>query len=217
MKLPRGRSLVIVGQGRLREADGASVLATRCESRRLGLGPAVLAHGRRPRRRARLMWARGRRADCRRGRGADVIYNLAQTKIDIAPGAFVIYRAATADRGAHRARRDPCPPAITEEQGLFVNTEGRPHWRCALVRRGEGQGETGRSCGAVAGNWARRSLGHPGPSCAALGEGGAHLGDDRRGAGKRAAAARAWHAGTASFAYAVADLTLPSRSRGPRR
>jgi NADH-quinone oxidoreductase subunit G len=58
--------------------------------------------------------------------GADVIYNLGADEIDIAPGAFVIYQGSHGDRGAHRADLILPGAAYTEEQGLFVNTEGRP-------------------------------------------------------------------------------------------
>src|SRR5690606_944200 len=45
---------------------------------------------------------------------------------DIAAGPLVIYQGSHGDRGAHRA--DIILPAAcyTEENGLFVNTEGRP-------------------------------------------------------------------------------------------
>ena len=62
----------------------------------------------------------------RRGRGGDVIWNLGADEIDIEPGSFVIYQGSHGDRGAHRADLILPGAAWTEEQGLFVNTEGRP-------------------------------------------------------------------------------------------
>lgn len=55
-----------------------------------------------------------------------MVYNLGADEVEIAPGAFVIYQGSHGDRGAHRA--DIILPAAcyTEENGLFVNTEGRP-------------------------------------------------------------------------------------------
>lgn len=55
-----------------------------------------------------------------------MVFNLGADEVDIAPGAFVIYQGSHGDRGAHRA--DIILPAAcyTEENGLFVNTEGRP-------------------------------------------------------------------------------------------
>ena len=58
--------------------------------------------------------------------GADVVYNLGADEVDIADGAFVIYQGSHGDRGAHRADVILPGAAYTEEQGLFVNTEGRP-------------------------------------------------------------------------------------------
>mgnify|MGYP001797710469 CR=1 FL=1 len=44
----------------------------------------------------------------------------------VQPGAFVIYQGSHGDRGAHRADIILPAAAWTEENGLFVNTEGRP-------------------------------------------------------------------------------------------
>ena len=46
--------------------------------------------------------------------------------MDSAPGAFVIYQGSHGDRGAHRADVILPGAAYTEENGIFVNTEGRP-------------------------------------------------------------------------------------------
>jgi NADH-quinone oxidoreductase subunit G len=58
--------------------------------------------------------------------GADVIYNLGADEVDIDAGPFVIYQGSHGDRGAHRADIILPAAAYTEENGLFVNTEGRP-------------------------------------------------------------------------------------------
>jgi len=58
--------------------------------------------------------------------GADVIYNMGADELDIDAGAFVIYQGSHGDRGAHRADIILPAAAYTEENGLFVNTEGRP-------------------------------------------------------------------------------------------
>ncbi|MDJ0626943.1 MAG: NADH-quinone oxidoreductase subunit NuoG [Rhodobacter sp.] len=58
--------------------------------------------------------------------GADVVYNLGSDEVEIAEGPFVIYQGSHGDRGAHRADVILPGAAYTEEQGLFVNTEGRP-------------------------------------------------------------------------------------------
>ena len=57
---------------------------------------------------------------------ADVIYNLGADEIEIPDGPTVIYQGSHGDRGAHRADIILPAAAWTEENGLFVNTEGRP-------------------------------------------------------------------------------------------
>ena len=58
--------------------------------------------------------------------GAEVIYNLGADEVEIAAGPFVIYQGSHGDRGANRADIILPAAAWTEENGLFVNTEGRP-------------------------------------------------------------------------------------------
>jgi NADH-quinone oxidoreductase subunit G len=58
--------------------------------------------------------------------GAEVIYNLGADEVEIAAGPFVIYQGSHGDRGANRADIILPGAAYTEENGLFVNTEGRP-------------------------------------------------------------------------------------------
>jgi NADH-quinone oxidoreductase subunit G len=58
--------------------------------------------------------------------GAEVVYNLGADEVEIAAGPVVIYQGSHGDRGAHRADIILPAAAYTEEQGLFVNTEGRP-------------------------------------------------------------------------------------------
>jgi NADH-quinone oxidoreductase subunit G len=58
--------------------------------------------------------------------GADVVYALGVDEMDIPAGPVVIYQGSHGDRGAHRADIILPGAAYTEEQGLFVNTEGRP-------------------------------------------------------------------------------------------
>ena len=58
--------------------------------------------------------------------GAEVILNLGADEILIEEGPFVIYQGSHGDRGAHRADIIFPSAAYTEEDGIFVNTEGRP-------------------------------------------------------------------------------------------
>jgi NADH-quinone oxidoreductase subunit G len=76
--------------------------------------------------------------------GAEVVYNLGADEVEIGEGATVIYQGSHGDRGAHRADIILPAAAYTEENGLFVNTEGRPQ----LAMR------AGFAPGAAKENWA---------------------------------------------------------------
>ncbi|MFU8882923.1 MAG: NADH-quinone oxidoreductase subunit NuoG [Rhodobacterales bacterium] len=120
-KAPEG-TIVIVGQGALREADGAAVLAAcmALSGRMLVLHSAAARVG------AMDVGAVTQGGMTAAIDGAEVIYNLGADEVEIAPGAFVIYQGSHGDRGAHRADIILPGAAYTEENGLFVNTEGRP-------------------------------------------------------------------------------------------
>ncbi|MEM8579958.1 MAG: NADH-quinone oxidoreductase subunit NuoG [Pseudomonadota bacterium] len=120
------RVFVIVGQAALREADGEAVLSQAMAlTERMGARMLVLhtAAGRVGALDAGCVTEGGLKAAVD---GAEVIYNLGADEVDIDPGAFVIYQGSHGDRGAHRADVILPGAAYTEEQGLFVNTEGRP-------------------------------------------------------------------------------------------
>ncbi|MFN3954937.1 MAG: NADH-quinone oxidoreductase subunit NuoG [Pararhodobacter sp.] len=119
-------ALVIVGQGALREADGAAVLAHAMKLAEGLKGGFLVLHT-----------AAGRVGAMDAGctsegglpgavEGAEVIYNLGADEVDIDAGPFVIYQGSHGDRGAHRADIILPGAAYTEEGGIFVNTEGRP-------------------------------------------------------------------------------------------
>jgi len=118
--------VVIVGQGALREADGEAVLGhAMAIAEKSGAGLLVLHTA------ASRVGAMDVGAVTEGGmeaavEGADVIFNLGADEVDIAAGAFVIYQGSHGDRGAHRADVILPSATYTEEQGLFVNTEGRP-------------------------------------------------------------------------------------------
>ena len=119
-------SLVIIGQGALREADGEAVLAAAqalAEKTKSGL---LVLHTAAARVGAMDVGAVTKGGLTAAVKDADVIYNFGADEVEIADGAFVIYQGSHGDRGAHRA--DVILPAATytEENGLFVNTEGRP-------------------------------------------------------------------------------------------
>ncbi|KJZ20407.1 NADH-quinone oxidoreductase subunit NuoG [Loktanella sp. S4079] len=125
VELHEKRCVVIVGQGALNEVDGEAVL-----------GQAMKTAGKAKAKFMVLHTAASRVGALDVGAVADggmdavsdaeVIYNLGADEVDIAPGAFVIYQGSHGDRGAHRADIILPAAAYTEENGLFVNTEGRP-------------------------------------------------------------------------------------------
>ncbi|MDR9426940.1 MAG: NADH-quinone oxidoreductase subunit NuoG [Salibaculum sp.] len=118
-------SLVIVGQGALRAEDGAAVLAAAMQLAEETDSKLLVLHTAAGRVGAMDVGAvaPGGMDDIE---GADVVYNLGSDEVDIFEGAFVIYQGSHGDRGAHRADVILPGAAYTEEQGLFVNTEGRP-------------------------------------------------------------------------------------------
>ncbi|WP_050602765.1 NADH-quinone oxidoreductase subunit NuoG [Ruegeria sp. 6PALISEP08] len=130
-------SLVIVGQGALQEADGAAVLAaaqTIAANTESGL---LILHTAASRVGAMDVDATNQGGMEAVG-AADVIYNLGADEVEIGEGAFVIYQGSHGDRGAHRADVILPGAAYTEENGLFVNTEGRPQ---LAMRAGFAPGE----------------------------------------------------------------------------
>ncbi|QCP85824.1 NADH-quinone oxidoreductase subunit G [Cereibacter sphaeroides] len=118
--------LVIVGQGALAEADGEAVLAQAMKlAQTMGVKLLVL-HTAAARVGAMDVGAVTEGGLSAAIEGAEVIYNLGADEVEIGAGPFVIYQGSHGDRGAHRADVILPAAAYTEENGLFVNTEGRP-------------------------------------------------------------------------------------------
>ena len=118
--------VIIVGMGALTEADGAAVLGTAMETAAAGSSKFMVLHTAASRVGAMDVGAvtdGGLKAAVE---GAEVIYNMGADELDIDAGPFVIYQGSHGDRGAHRADIILPAAAYTEENGLFVNTEGRP-------------------------------------------------------------------------------------------
>ncbi|WP_179378465.1 NADH-quinone oxidoreductase subunit NuoG [Jannaschia marina] len=130
-------SVIVLGMGALTGEDGAEVLANvaaLAEAGRSGLLILHTAAGRVGAMDAGCVAEGGIDAALQ----ADVIYNLGADEIEIPEGKFVIYQGSHGDRGAHRADVILPGAAWTEEQGLFVNTEGRPQ---LALRAGFAPGE----------------------------------------------------------------------------
>ena len=117
-------ALVIIGQGALHEADGEAVLAAAMAV--AAKGKLLVLHTAAGRVGAMDVNAVTDGGMAAAIEGADVIYNMGADEVDVAAGPIVIYQGSHGDRGAHRADIILPSAAYTEENGLFVNTEGRP-------------------------------------------------------------------------------------------
>ena len=131
-------SIVIVGQGALIGADGASVLSQAMKLAEETGSKFMVLHTAAGRVGALDIGATAEGGVEAALDGADVVFNLGADEIDIAAGAFVIYQGSHGDRGAHRADVILPAAAYTEENALFVNTEGRPQ---LAMRAGFAPGE----------------------------------------------------------------------------
>ncbi|WP_371223571.1 NADH-quinone oxidoreductase subunit NuoG [Roseovarius sp. 2305UL8-3] len=135
---PQEDAIVILGQGGLHGANGVPVLShAMALTEKLGGRMLVLhtAAGRVGAMDAGCTTDGGIEAALD---GAEVVYNLGADEMDVPAGPFVIYQGSHGDRGAHRADVILPGAAYTEEQGLFVNTEGRPQ---LALRAGHPPGE----------------------------------------------------------------------------
>ncbi|MBV0911439.1 NADH-quinone oxidoreductase subunit NuoG [Anianabacter salinae] len=119
-------TVVIIGQGALRDADGAAVLSQAMKLVENAGATFLVLHTAAGRVGAMDVGATFDGGIDAAMDGAEVIYNLGADEVEIAKGPFVIYQGSHGDRGAHRADIILPAAAYTEEQGLFVNTEGRP-------------------------------------------------------------------------------------------
>ena len=130
--------LVIIGMGALMEADGAAVLGHAMALAEDTGGKLMVLHTA-----ASRVGMLDIDATCEGGvsaalGSAEVVFNLGADEVEIAAGPVVIYQGSHGDRGAHRADIIFPSAAYTEENGLFVNTEGRPQ---LAVRAGFAPGE----------------------------------------------------------------------------
>ena len=123
-------TMVIVGQGALREADGEAVLGHAMQLAQNSNSGLLILHTAASRVGAMDVGAVTEGGLAAAIEGADVIWSLGADEVEIASrdagGPFVIYQGSHGDRGAHRADVILPGACYTEENGLFVNTEGRP-------------------------------------------------------------------------------------------
>ena len=141
--MAKDKTVVIIGQGALNEADGEAVLS-QAMAYATGAGAKFMVlHTAAGRVGAMDVGAVTEGGLAKATEGAEVIYNLGSDEVDIAArsengGPFVIYQGSHGDRGAMRADVILPGAAYTEENGLFVNTEGRPQ---LAMRAGFAPGE----------------------------------------------------------------------------
>ena len=131
-------ALVIVGQSALNESDGEAVLSQAMKLAETMGAKLLVLHTAAARVGAMDVNAVTDGGMSAAMDGAQVVYNLGADEVDIAAGPFVIYQGSHGDRGAHRADLILPGAAYTEENGLFVNTEGRPQ---LAMRAGFAPGE----------------------------------------------------------------------------
>ena len=132
------KGVMIIGQGALQEADGAAVLGTAMQLAEKGSSKFLVLHTSASRVGALDVGAVTEGGLEAALNGAEVVYNLGADEVEIGEGATVIYQGSHGDRGAHRADIILPAAAYTEENGLFVNTEGRPQ---LAMRAGFAPGE----------------------------------------------------------------------------
>jgi NADH-quinone oxidoreductase subunit G len=118
--------VIIVGQGALQGPDGAAVLATVMKTAEAAQAKLMVLHTAAGRVGAMDVGCTTEGGMDAALDGAEVVYALGVDEADIPAGPFVIYQGSHGDRGAHRADVILPAAAYTEEQAMFVNTEGRP-------------------------------------------------------------------------------------------
>ncbi|MDJ1007172.1 MAG: NADH-quinone oxidoreductase subunit NuoG [Paracoccaceae bacterium] len=118
--------VMILGEGAVSGDDGADVLAAAMRTAEAGHSKFLVLHSAASRVGAMDVGALTEGGLSAALDGAATVYALGVDEIDIPAGPTVIYQGSHGDRGAHRADIILPAAAYTEEQGLFVNTEGRP-------------------------------------------------------------------------------------------
>ena len=119
------KSLIILGQGALLEADGEAVLASAQKLAKITNSKLLILHTAAARVGGMDIGFNTKGGINVALKGADVIFNLGADQVELPETAFVIYQGSHGDRGAHRANVILPSATYTEESGIFVNTEGR--------------------------------------------------------------------------------------------
>ena len=201
--------LFIIGMGALMEADGAAVLGHAMALAEDTGGKLMVLHTA-----ASRVGMLDIDATCEGGvsaalGSAEVVFNLGADEVEIAAGPVVIYQGSHGDRGAHRADIIFPSAAYTEENGLFVNTEGRPQ---LAVRAGFAPGEAKENWAILRALSAELAATLPFNSLAELRqsllEAHPHLGQVDQISQSEWAALKAGSLGKATFRSAISDFYL---------
>lgn len=201
--------IVILGQGALQREDGEAILAIVQKMCDVAGAKLLVLHSAAARVGAMDIGAVTEGGIDAALNGVDVVYNLGADEIEIAEGPFVIYQGSHGDRGAHRADVILPGAAYTEEQGLFVNTEGRPQ---LALRAGFPPGEAKENWAILRALSAEIGATQPWDSLAALRQALVkdvpHLAEIDEVPENEWQALPAGDLGSGAFQYAIADFYL---------
>jgi NADH-quinone oxidoreductase subunit G len=119
-------SVIVVGQGALADADGEATLSQAMKAAELAGAKFLVLHTAAARVGAMDVGAVTEGGVDAALDGAEAVISLGADQVEVPAGAFLIYQGSHGDAHAHRADVILPAAAWTEENGLFVNTEGRP-------------------------------------------------------------------------------------------
>ena len=119
-------SIVIIGQGALAREDGEAILADALALAEATKSKVMILHTAAARVGAMDLGFATKGGIGAALKGAEVVYSLGADECELPEDAFVIYQGSHGDKGAHRADVILPAAAYTEENAIFVNTEGRP-------------------------------------------------------------------------------------------
>ncbi len=124
--LSEKKSIIVLGQGALCEADGEAVLASVQNLAKKTNSKLLILHTSAARVGGMDIGFNTKGGINAALKGADVVFNLGADEIQLPnENVFVVYQGSHGDRGAHGANVILPSAAYTEESGIFVNTEGR--------------------------------------------------------------------------------------------
>ena len=124
--LSEKKSIIVLGQGALCEADGEAVLASVQNLAKKTNSKLLILHTSAARVGGMDIGFNTKGGINAALKGTDVLFNLGADEIQIPDeNMFIVYQGSHGDRGAHGANVILPSAAYTEESGIFVNTEGR--------------------------------------------------------------------------------------------